>query len=325
MSKMKRHLPSSQPTHAIHISRTAPVSELLARVSEKWGNVTPARFWHAQVNSLEQDPVSGIFYSSSRIRNDSTQPFATTEVEKTKRLDEVGLEDGDAIIMETMHGEEWTIDLEMTTLGRRINRPKAQEPQVAVLIKEYLAKCRSDLTIKPDFSGLYSFSQSRPGHTTTNRTTPPLGERINQPKAQESKAVVFSEEQIATYRNHRAGSVAGIGAGGGMSLAQPCPSTTIGPLGTIPPFAYPNPSVITGTRGVPGVPGTPGVGAGFGGPGGIPMIHNMSLTGNQVGHSLLFGASADTASCRQLHAPCLAFSKCKAPTNLALLSLSSPP
>ena len=150
MSKIKTHLPSSVQTHTICISKAARVSELLARVSEKWGNITPARFWHAQVNFLEQDPIDGVFYSSSRIENDSTQPFATTEEDKKKRLDEAGLEDGDAIIMET---KEWTMDLETTTLGQRINRPKAQNPRVAVFTEEQLAKYRSHRALS-NWSGM---------------------------------------------------------------------------------------------------------------------------------------------------------------------------
>lgn len=172
MSKIKPHLPSSEPTHTVHISKAAPVSELLARVSEKWGNVTPARFWHAQVNFLEQDPIDGIFYSSSRLEKDSTQPFATTEEDKRKRLDEAGLEDGDAIIMETKHGEEWTIDLETTTLGQRINRPKAQEPKVAAFTEEQLARYRGHRAIKPDANNSYSFSQPGSGFASTAYTTP---------------------------------------------------------------------------------------------------------------------------------------------------------
>jgi hypothetical protein len=174
MSKIKPHLPSSEPTHAIHISKAAPVSELLTRVSEKWGNVVPARFWHAQVNFLEQDPIDGIFYTSSRIESDSTQPFATTEENKKKRLDEAGLEDGDAIIMETKHGEEWTIDLESTTLGHRINRQKAQEPKVAVFTEEQMAKYRNHRAIKPDIGSTYYPSSAGYGSTayTTPVTTP---------------------------------------------------------------------------------------------------------------------------------------------------------
>lgn len=172
MSKIKPHLPSSEPTHTICISKAAPVSELLAYVSNKWGNVTPARFWHAQVNFLEQDPIDGIFYTSSRIEKDSTQPFATTEEDKRKRLDESGLEDGDAIIMEIKHGEEWTIDLETTTLGQRINRPKAQEPKVAVFSDEQLAKYRSHRAIKPDVSSSYSVSQPGSAFAPTAYTTP---------------------------------------------------------------------------------------------------------------------------------------------------------
>ena len=172
MSKIKPHLPSSEPTHTICISKAAPISELLARVSGKWGNITPARFWHAQVNFLEQDPIDGIFYSSSRIENDSTQPFATTEDDKRKRLDEAGLEDGDAIIMETKHGEEWTIDLETTTLGQRINRPKAQEPKVAVFTEEQMAKYRSHRAIKPDANSSYSFSQPGSAFAPTAYTSP---------------------------------------------------------------------------------------------------------------------------------------------------------
>ena len=269
------------------------MSELLARVSGNWGNITPARFWHAQVNSLEQDPVNGIFYPSNRIRNDSTQPFATTEVDKTKRLDEVGLEDGDAIIMETMHGEEWTIDLEMTTLGRRINRPKRREPQVAAFIEEYMAKYRSDRTIKPDFSILCSFSQPGPGYTTTDGTTT-LGERINRPKAQESKIAIFAEDHMTTSRNPRPDPAAGMRVGGGVGLGQPLgqsrSGTTVGPLWTTPPLAYPNHGVMNGARinmsGIVGVPGAPGVGAGVGGPSSMPMIPTMGPMGNQVGHSL---------------------------------------
>lgn len=172
MSKIKPHLPSSEPTHTICISKAAPVSELLARVSEKWGNITPARFWHAQVNFLEQDPIDGIFYSSSRIEKDSTQLFATTEEDKKKRLDESGLEDGDAIIMETKHGEEWTIDLETTTLGQRINRPKVQEQKVAVFSDEQMAKYRSHRAIKPDVSSSYSVSQPTSAFASTAYTTP---------------------------------------------------------------------------------------------------------------------------------------------------------
>ena len=169
MSKIKPHLPSSEPTHTIYISKAAPVSELLARVSEKWGNITPARFWHAQVNFLEQDPVDGVFYSSSRIENDSAQPFATTEEDGRKRLDEAGLEDGDAIIMET---KEWTIDLETTTLGQRINRPKAQEPKDAVFTEEQMAKYCSHRAIKPDVNSSYNYSQPGSGFTSTAYTTP---------------------------------------------------------------------------------------------------------------------------------------------------------
>ena len=172
MSKIKPHLPSSEPTHTICISKAAPVSELLAHVSQKWGNITPARFWHAQVNFLEQDPIDGIFYSSSRIEKDSTQLFATMEEDKKKRLDESGLEDGDAIIMETKHGEEWTIDLETTTLGQRINRPKLQEPKVAVFSEERMAKYRDHRAIKPDVSTSYSVSQPASAFTSTAYTTP---------------------------------------------------------------------------------------------------------------------------------------------------------
>ena len=175
MSKIKPHLPSSEPTHTISISRAAPVSELLAHVSEKWGNITPARFWQAQVNFLELDPIDGIFYSSSRIEKDSTQPFAPTEEDKKKRLDESGLEDGDAIIMETRHGEEWTIDLEATTLGQRINRPKVQEPKSTVFSEEQLAKYRGHRAVKPDVSSSYSVSsQPASAFASTAYTTTPV-------------------------------------------------------------------------------------------------------------------------------------------------------
>jgi len=170
MSKTNPNLPSSEPTHTIRVSKAAPVSELLARVSEIWGNITPARFWHTQVNFLEQDPVDSIFYSSSRIENDSTQPFATTEEDKKKRLDEAEIEDGDAIIMETKHGDEWTIDLQATTLGQRIYRPKARVP---LFTEEQMAKYRSHRA-------------------------------INLPKAQELKVAAFTEKQVAKYRYHRA-------------------------------------------------------------------------------------------------------------------------
>ena len=169
---LSNNLPSSEPTHTIRISKAAPVSELLVRVSEKWGNISPARFWHAQVNFLEQDPIDGVFYSSSRIEKDSTLPFATTVEDKKKRLDESGLEDGDAIILETIHGVEWTISLETTTLGQRVNRPKAQEPKVAVFTEEQLAKYRSHRAIRPDASSSYSISQPGSVFASTTYTTP---------------------------------------------------------------------------------------------------------------------------------------------------------
>jgi hypothetical protein len=198
MSKIKPHLPSSEPTHTICISKVAPVSELLARVSEKWGNVTPARFWHAQVNFLEQDPIHGIFYSSSRIENDSTQPFAAAEVDKKKRLDEAGLEDGDAIIMETKHGEEWTIDLETATLGQRINRPKAQEPKVVVFTEEQMAKYRNHRAIRPDVNSSYSLSQPGSGFVSTTYTTlatTPSQPHPSPPVAPTSEMVQGREEE----------------------------------------------------------------------------------------------------------------------------------
>ena len=196
MSKIKPHLPSSEPTHTIRISKAAPVSELLAHVSEKWGNITPARFWHAQVNFLEQDPIDGIFYSSSRIENDSTQPFAMTEENKRKRLDEAGLEDGDAIIMETKHGEEWTIDLESTTLGQRINRPKAQEPKVAVFTEEQMAKYRSHRAIKPDVNTSYNHNQPGSGFASTAYTPPVTTPSYNRTLFLNGRSSVASSSRI---------------------------------------------------------------------------------------------------------------------------------
>ena len=196
MSKIRPHLPSSEPTHTISISRAAPVSELLAHVSEKWGNVTPARFWQAQVNFLELDPIDGIFYSSSRIEKDSTQPFAPTEEDKRKRLDESGLEDGDAIIMETKHGEEWTIDLETTTLGQRINRPKVQEPKGPVFSDEQLAKYSGHRAIKPDVGSSYSVSsQPASAFTPTPYTTPATTSSYNRTLVLNGRSSVASSSR----------------------------------------------------------------------------------------------------------------------------------
>ena len=78
-----------------------------------------------------------------------------TEDDKRKRLDEAGLEDGDAIIMETTHGAEWTVNLEAITLGQR-NQPKAQCPKIPVFTEEQLAKYRRHKAgIKTTLSEIY--------------------------------------------------------------------------------------------------------------------------------------------------------------------------
>lgn len=119
---------SNATTPVVEISKAAKVQDLLDQIIQI-STLEPAnlRFWLVMGPKLEENPLVGFFYPSERIVGDEAQPFPSSEEDKSKRLDNALVENGDAIVYEYCSNGVWTVDLEAINISKTASRTAPAE------------------------------------------------------------------------------------------------------------------------------------------------------------------------------------------------------